>query len=200
MNARGATDPDLAIRKAALRGRMRALRDRARARQPGAAAAAAALLPIEVLSRARVAASYHPRGSELSPGPLADRCAQAGARIVMPVAVDLDLPLEFRRPVPCGELTPDLLGVPSPPASAPALRPDLVIVPMLAFDRCGRRLGQGAGCYDRTLAALRKEGPVFAVGLAYAAQEVEQAPAGALDERLDAVLTEAEFFLVRADS
>ncbi len=70
------------------------------------------------------------------------------------------------------------------------MSPDLVLVPLLAFDPYGGRLGQGGGYYDRTLAQLRAERPVFVLGLAYAGQEVERLPAETHDQPLDAVLTE----------
>ena len=85
----------------------------------------------------------------------------------------------------------DAAGVPAPGPDAPELTPDLVVVPLLAFDGAGARLGQGGGYYDRTLAALRAAGPVVALGLAYAGQEVARLPVEAHDQRLDAVLTEA---------
>ena len=77
---------------------------------------------------------------------------------------------------------------------------ELVISPLLAFDRAGGRLGQGGGYFDRTLAALRTHShpPAF-VGLAYSIQEVAQAPMESHDQRLDAILTEKEFICVRKD-
>ena len=70
--------------------------------------------------------------------------------------------------------------------------PDVLLVPLLAFDRNGYRLGYGGGFYDRTLAMLRAAGPALAVGLAVAAQEVESVPHDAMDARLDGIVTEAE--------
>ncbi|HEY9233988.1 MAG TPA: 5-formyltetrahydrofolate cyclo-ligase, partial [Phenylobacterium sp.] len=75
----------------------------------------------------------------------------------------------------------------------------LVICPLLAFDRRGARLGQGGGHYDRTIEALRAEGPVFVLGLAYAGQEVEGLPAEPHDQRLDAILTESGYIEARKD-
>ncbi|HEY9216874.1 MAG TPA: 5-formyltetrahydrofolate cyclo-ligase, partial [Phenylobacterium sp.] len=76
---------------------------------------------------------------------------------------------------------------------AAQVAPDLVLAPLLAFDRRGHRLGQGAGHYDRTLANLRAAKPVWVVGLAYAGQEVEEIPAEPHDQRLDAILTETGY-------
>ncbi len=74
--------------------------------------------------------------------------------------------------------------------------PDLLLVPLLAFDRFGGRLGYGAGHYDRTLEHLRAKKPIIAVGLAFADQEIERVPMHDHDQRLDAVLTEREFIEV----
>jgi 5-formyltetrahydrofolate cyclo-ligase len=82
-------------------------------------------------------------------------------------------------------------------AVSPTLRPDLVVAPLLAFDRRGGRLGQGGGSYDRTLANLRAEKPVFVIGLAYSGQEVDALPVESHDQRLDAILTETEYLEVR---
>ncbi len=79
--------------------------------------------------------------------------------------------------------------MPEPPGTAPEAQPSLVLAPLLAFDRSGARLGQGAGHYDRTLAALRAQGQVTAIGLAFAEQEVGRVPTGAHDQKLDGVLT-----------
>ncbi len=76
------------------------------------------------------------------------------------------------------------------PAGGDWLRPDLLVVPLLAFDAAGRRLGYGGGFYDRTLAGLRAAGPVRAIGFGYAAQQVDEVPADATDELLDAMVTE----------
>lgn len=101
--------------------------------------------------------------------------------------------MRFLDAPPEGVLAPDAAGLPAPPADAPGLRPDLVIAPLLAFDRLGGRLGQGGGHYDRTLAGLRRTGPVFVLGLAYAGQEVDRLDLEPHDQKLDAVLTEAGY-------
>ena len=88
-------------------------------------------------------------------------------------------------------LKPDAFGMLSPTADADLVTPVLVLTPLLAFDRRGGRLGQGGGHYDRIFAALKPRG-VTAVGLAFAAQEVERVPSGPLDARMDWVVTERE--------
>ncbi len=77
--------------------------------------------------------------------------------------------------------------------------PDLVIAPLLAFDRSGARLGQGGGHYDRTLEGLRARGPLFVIGLAYAGQQIDAVPREPHDQCLDAILTEISYTRVRKD-
>lgn len=83
-------------------------------------------------------------------------------------------------------------GIREPPADAPELFPDILIVPLLAFDRHGHRIGYGAGYYDMTIARLRSIKPVTAIGIAFATQEIAQVPATPRDARLDLMLTERE--------
>ncbi len=112
-----------------------------------------------------------------------------GARLALPAVVAPGSPLEFRRWRPGEPLESGEYGIPVPRAGEP-LRPSRLVVPLLAWDRAGYRLGYGGGYYDRTLAALRADGPCRAVGFAFAAQEVERVPAGERDIPLDAVVTE----------
>jgi 5-formyltetrahydrofolate cyclo-ligase len=178
-----------------LRRRRRALA----AAAPDAALRAAALAPLERLPPLTWFAAYHAVGSEFDPAPLAARLAKAGGRLAMPVTLAADQPLVFRAQRAGDVPVVDAFGVPSPPPEAPQVRPDLVICPLLAFDRRGGRLGQGGGHYDRTLAALRAQGPVFVLGLAYAGQEVERLDMEPHDQRLDAILTENGYTEFRKD-
>jgi 5-formyltetrahydrofolate cyclo-ligase len=139
-----------------------------------------------------VVSGYHPIQDEISPLALMETFHCEQARIALPCVAELDTALEFRAWVPGDELTRDASGVPSPPDKAVKLTPQLVLVPLLAFDRTGRRLGYGGGYYDRSLKALRQSGDVTAVGLAYACQEVKRVPSDGHDENLDWVITEAE--------
>ena len=185
-----------AFDKTALRLRMRGLRRRLAADEADAARRAAEALPIERLPPFKAFAIYHPQGSELDPVPLARRLAARGAATLLPVAETRDRALVFRVWSPDLPLEPDAVGVPSPPRMAGAAAPQLVVTPLLAFDRQGGRLGQGGGHYDRTLQALRRAGRVFILGLAYAGQEVAEIPMEPHDERLDAILTEAGYIEV----
>jgi 5-formyltetrahydrofolate cyclo-ligase len=187
---------DLLPTKSELRRRMRRLR--ARLADPAAAAGAAARLPPRLLLPYQVVASYYPQGSEFDPAAVAARFAAAGAQLAMPVAERPEAPLAFRLWRPGERLQPDAYGIPSPPPQAPHLMPDVVLTPLLGFDRRGGRLGQGGGHYDRTLANLRAAKRVFVLGLAYAGQEIEEVPAEPHDQRLDAILTETGYIEVAA--
>jgi 5-formyltetrahydrofolate cyclo-ligase len=182
--------PDPILAKAELRRRFRARRRRLAADREAASRLAAQLAPIERWADLAVVAAYEAMETEIDPSPLVRRLAEAGARLALPVVVQRGAPLIFRAAVAPERFRPDAAGIPAPPPDAPALRPDLIIAPLLAFDRAGGRLGQGGGYYDRTIRALRASGKVMVVGLAFAGQETSCAPMTADDERLDAILTE----------
>jgi len=193
-----ATDSSpLALAKAQIRRRMRRLR----AAQPAhAAVAAAGHLPPSLLSAAHTVAGYRPQGGEIDPLPLLRLFAAAGAELALPVAVAADAPLQFRAWAEGDALEVDIFGIPSPLPASPEVRPDLILAPVLAFDRHGGRIGQGAGCFDRTLAQLRATGPVIVIGLAFSSQEVERAPTAMHDQALDAILTESGYIEAEKDT
>ena len=179
---------------------MRALRRLLAEEQPDAAGRAARKLPLSRFSRFRIVAAYRPQGSEMDPQPVLAAILDFDpgfATPTLPVALDKSSPLAFRYWDAKDRLVPDAFGIPAPPPSAPELTPNLIIAPLLAFDRKGGRLGQGAGHYDRTLARLRRDRPVFMLGLAFAGQELEEIPQDRHDQRLDAILTETEYIEVR---
>lgn len=182
----GAPDP-----KPALRVEARRLRRALHAALPRAGEEAALHYARARRPPPRTAAVYAPCGSELDPGPLTAHLRAAGARLALPAVLAPGDPLVFRRREEGAPLFPDGAGASAPGPDAPQVEPDLVVAPLLAFDRSGARLGQGGGWYDRTLAALRARSAVFVLGLAYAGQEVDVLPREAHDQRLDAVLTEA---------
>lgn len=188
-----------AAAKALLRVQLRAARREAAAGAPDAAEIAAAAFPADRLAGFKIVAGYRAHGSEIDPWPLMRRFAEAGARLALPAATALEAPLVFRAYAPGDDLAPDAVGMAAPSDAAPALVPDLVIVPLLGFDGGGGRMGQGGGHYDRTLQALRAAGPVFALGLAYAAQQIARVPAEPHDQRLDAILTEKGYRLAQED-
>lgn len=185
------------VLKTELRARLRRLRRELAAAAPDAAQKACDQLPLGRLPAFACYSGYHAMGAELDPSPLIRRLARTGAMFAMPAAERPDAPLAFRAWDSRDPAVPDLFGVPSPPPTAPELHPDLIVCPLLAFDRKGGRLGQGGGHYDRTIANLRAMKSVFVLGLAYSGQEVADLPAEPHDQRLDAILTENGYIEVR---
>jgi 5-formyltetrahydrofolate cyclo-ligase len=185
--------------KAPFRALTRALRGALKPAHPDAAVQAAARFAQAGLGPFATAAVYHPRGTELDPFPLAAVLERQGARIALPAVAARGQALVFRAMSEGGALPPDALGIPSPGPEAEAMEPDLVVAPLLAFDRRGGRLGQGGGYYDRTLADLRARRPVFVLGLAYAGQQLDRVPMTAHDQRLDGVLTERGYLAVHKE-
>jgi 5-formyltetrahydrofolate cyclo-ligase len=147
--------------------------------------------PIAVPDGACVS-GFFPLRSEINPVPLLRRLADAGARLALPVVVGRGQPLVFRAWSFGAPLGSGVWGIREPLPDAPEVLPDVLIVPLAAFDRTGHRIGYGAGYYDLTLQRLRAAKPVTAVGLAFAAQEIARVPATARDAKLDLVLTERE--------
>lgn len=133
-----------------------------------------------------VLAGYWPMRDEADP-----RAAMAAhtGMLVLPVVVGKAQPLVFR--LWQGEaMVPGTFGTSHPADSAPAMVPQVLIVPLAGFDDQGNRLGYGGGFYDRTLESLRKSGPVTAIGLAFACQQLPAIPAEITDQPLDMLVTD----------
>lgn len=150
----------------------------------------AELLPALELAPQAVVAGYIPIRNEIDVLPLVRALMARGCTAAMPCVVGPGTSLLFRRWELGGPLVPRPFGLLEPDEQAPAVEPDLVLAPLLAFDRHGHRLGNGRGYYDRTLAGLRARRTVVVVGIAFAAQEVLSLPIGEHDQRLDWVVTE----------
>lgn len=147
------------------------------------------LLALVGLRPPGVVSGYSPFRGEIDIGPGLDALAAAGWKVCLPVVAVRDAPLQFCYWSKGEAMVEGTLGIKVPADRRQAV-PDLVLVPLLAFDRSGHRLGYGKGYYDRTLAALKAAGPVLAVGIGYAAQEVDAVPHGPYDVALDAIVTE----------
>ena len=126
---------------------------------------------------------------EINPAPLMTWLQAEGFRLALPVMQGRDKPLLMRSWSPGDVMAPAAWGIAEPLDDKPTVEPDVVLVPLLAFDERGFRLGYGGGFYDRTLKRLRKLKPIVAVGLAYDEQKVDAVPAESYDEKLDWVLT-----------
>ncbi len=146
--------------------------------------------PLE-LAKLSPVAGYWPVGGEIDGRPLLAALAKAGRVVALPRMEGRNGPARFLVWRGNEALTADAFGVPSPPKSGADLAPKLILTPLLAFDRAGRRLGQGGGHYDRIISLYRAHGAV-AVGLAYAEQEMGQVPTGPHDAYLDWVITPKE--------
>lgn len=186
---------DLHEDKKALRVVMRARRKMAAAQTPEASLALRdhilrTLMPLA----ADVVATTVAVGNEIDPGPLNEALLHTGYRLCLPAVVQPGQALVFRHWSQNKPLTPGRYGVLEPPGDEAIVDPSVLFIPLLAFDRKGHRLGQGGGYYDRTLANLRAQGPLLAIGLGFAMQEVAAVPTGPHDERLDVIVTEREVF------
>ena len=130
--------------------------------------------------------------TEINPIPLMRKLSHAGAQLALPAIAGRGKPLimrawKFGDPFKAGQW-----GIREPMPEAGEIAPDILIVPLAAFDRQGHRIGYGAGYYDMTINALRARKKVVAIGIAFAAQEIPKVPATERDARLDLVLTEYE--------
>jgi 5-formyltetrahydrofolate cyclo-ligase len=160
-------------------------------RQAAAETIGARKFPVAI-PRGAVVSGFMPMKSEINPLSLLKRLAAEGAKLALPVVAGRGKPLimrawEFGAPLDAG-----VWGIRQPKVDAPEIDPDILIVPLAAFDRAGHRIGYGAGYYDMTITRLRGIKPVVAVGIGFAVQEIPRVPATERDARLDLVLTERE--------
>lgn len=137
-----------------------------------------------------VVAGYWPLDSEIDTRPLLRRLTAADQTVVLPVVIAPGRPLKFRQWTPDTRMHQGQYGIDVPPEDAAEYVPSIVIMPLLAFDSAGWRLGYGGGYYDRTLRKLRGLGDVLAVGVGFSAQSIDAVPHDALDEQLDWIVTE----------
>lgn len=182
------------LRAAALARRL-ALSEAERA--VAAAAIAARGLPFKLPQNA-IVSGYAPIRGELDPKPLMQALEARGARLALPAVEQQGRPLRFHAWQPGDATVRSPLGIDEPRREAPELIPDVLLVPLAAFDALGHRIGYGAGYYDRTLDGLRATRRITTVGLAFAVQQIEAVPAAAHDVALDYVLTERETLIFRS--
>src|SRR5205807_2246957 len=151
-------------------------------RAAAAQAIAARPFPIAVPPNA-VVSGFMPLKSEINPVPLMRKLAEAGVKLALPVLVGRGKPLIMRAYAFGDALASGQWGIREPKPDAPEVFPDILLVPLLAFDRSGHRIGYGAGYYDMTITALRAHKSVTAIGIAFAAQEIAAIPATPRDAR-----------------
>ena len=134
--------------------------------------------------------AYWPFRHEIDVRPLLNRLNHIGCTCLLPIIIGREKPLQFRQWKPGDTLEVSRFGVMGPSRHHPNGTPEIVVVPLLAFDSGGYRLGYGGGYYDLTLEKLRKRSSILAVGAAYQVQQVDSVPHDQFDQRLDAVVTE----------
>jgi len=181
----------ITARKQAMREEALARRVALRAQAPDAAERMARnfVARIPVPDRAVVSA-FVAIGEETDPAPLIGLLRAKGHRIALPRVVKRGEKLAFHLYEPGATLIPGVFGLSQPGKDWPEALPDVLVVPLLAFDSRGMRLGYGGGFYDRTLKDLRATRDILAVGFAFAGQEVADVPCRESDEPLDWVVTE----------
>jgi 5-formyltetrahydrofolate cyclo-ligase len=185
--------------KAELRAVALAKRDALSDEQRAAAAQALAKrgLPVAV-APGMVVSAYSPIRNEIDPVPLMRKLAEQGAKLALPAVLARGKSLAFRAWSPDDRLMLGPLGILEPSPAAAEMIPDIMLVPLAAFDRQGHRIGYGAGHYDYTLAHLRKAKAITAIGVAFAVQQIKLVPALPHDVPLDYVLTETKIFEFRS--
>jgi 5-formyltetrahydrofolate cyclo-ligase len=184
--------------KKAIRREAAARRDALPAAERAKAAETIAARPFPIaIKPGAIVSGFSSLKSEINPVPLMRKLADRGAQLALPVVAGKGKPLVMRAWSFGEPLDSGVWGIREPKADAPELAPDILIVPLLAFDRTGNRIGYGAGYYDMTIAKLRAMKPVVAIGVAYAAQEIAEVPVTPRDARLDLVLTEREIIDLR---
>ena len=150
----------------------------------------AANVAVEIPAAGNIIAGYWPLGDEIDCRPALGALKLAAAQVALPVVAGQGQVLLFRSWCPGDELQPGPFGTAHPTPRAGVIVPNILLLPLIAFDATGHRLGYGAGYYDRTVADMRQDRAIVVVGIAYDEQEVEAVPADRHDQRMDAVITD----------
>lgn len=148
--------------------------------------------PDELISPKMCVAGFLPINDEIDPRPLMQWLESKGCSLCLPVVASRNRPLRFLSWKTGDDLVLGPYRTMQPPSSAKVVTPDLIIIPLVAFDSRGHRLGYGGGYYDRTLEALREKQDVTAVGIAYSAQKIEEVPINEFDQPVDWIITEKD--------
>ncbi|MGZ6176305.1 MAG: 5-formyltetrahydrofolate cyclo-ligase [Candidatus Binataceae bacterium] len=159
-------------------------------RGPASAAALRDRVLAALPQASQIIAGYWPLGDELDCRPALGGLCARGCGVALPVVAGQGLVLIFRRWLEGEPMESGPFGTSHPSPRAPVVEPDTLLLPLIAFDRRGHRLGYGAGYYDRTVGALRRQRSIRTIGLAYDEQEVDMVPAAAHDQAMDGVITD----------
>ncbi len=174
-----------------LRAQLKDLRAELAARDPDAGEIVADKFPMKLLERyGPLVAGYLPIRDEIDPRPLMQKLEDAGAQLCLPRVNDDGAGMTYRKWAMGGALEDRPFGLKEPLAEAEIVFPTLILVPLLAFDAHGNRLGYGKGHYDRALSSLRSEGRAFACAVAFFGQQIDAVPAEPHDQLLDWAVTE----------
>lgn len=156
------------------------------------------VLPLLEMGAYRIVSAYWPMATEADIHPIAELLHERGFGLALPAVAAKGRPLSFRIWAPGESLAQGVWNIPVPLEDAPEVDPDALLVPLLAFDESGYRLGYGGGFYDRTLNGLRTgDPPPLAVGVGFECQKVPAVPHADWDERLDLIITEAACYTIR---
>lgn len=195
MNEKPSSSDILPVTKSGLRRLIEVRRASALSQNPHASLALRdCFLKKMALQPGHIIASYSAYGSEINPEPVVEYLRKEGHIIVLPVMMGRYQPLLFRQYDGVTPLIRNAVGIYEPNSEAPLLEPDVILVPLMAFDRHHHRLGTGGGYYDRTLECLRKTRSILTVGLAFSCQELPEIPIESHDIPLDRIATEIEVF------
>ncbi len=154
-----------------------------------------ATLPLE---EKKAISAFWPLEGEIDTLPVMTALHEAGHTVVLPVMLGAGQPLIFREWSPGDELVEAGFKTQEPSADKPECDPEILLVPLLAYDLAGYRLGYGGGFYDRTLAGLRSAGGVLTVGIAFDGQGAESVPHGMHDQSLDYIVTDRRVIPITA--
>jgi 5-formyltetrahydrofolate cyclo-ligase len=187
---------DQIFSKPMVREAMRASRDAFVAALPDSVRAIAFSRPPGPLARlfipGRTVAAYRAMGSEADPAALLAAAAAAGCTTALPHVTSRSAPMRFLAWSPDDPLEKGVFGLSQPRADSEAVQPDIVLVPLLAFDAAMNRMGQGAGFYDRALSLLPD---AVTIGIAWSVQQLDRVPTDPWDVPLDAILTERSWIV-----
>ena len=140
----------------------------------------------------KVIAGFYPFKHEVNTLPLLGKLFSLGCKLCIPITPTNNKPLKFKEWHPKQVLQKGRFGILEPPKTSRTIQPDLLLVPLLAYDKFGNRLGYGGGFYDRYIEKIEKIKKVIKIGLAFSFQKIKDIPLNQYDKKLDFIITEKE--------